>query len=347
MYAGRDQVGQEVVCRDCGDYFVVPPPPLPKRKLDLQSQAGEVYGVSDSIEVPEHKPLVSTAGWRLGPGTGSAVDRHREADWLRTRPPHWTFFSGIFGFPAYRGSWQRWLGLSLGLIIPLLVGQAAVKLAMAPAGTRASAIPWIVAMVLVGVTFVLGSIWTVVASAQCLSIVRDTADGCDQIENWPDALFLDWIGEFLFLVTSLAMSALPGLALARMLETAGVPAWLTMSISLLLIFPISLLALLETNSPLNPYSLPVWRSLVTSWWAWGLFYVETTVLIAAVGCLVVLAATHVPIAGIALAVPALLVAALMIYFRLLGRLAWRCGRAVPRDKRPAAGSDPSDDQTDQ
>jgi hypothetical protein len=253
----------------------------------------------------------------------------------------------VFTFPAYRTSWPRWLGLSLGLILPLLLGRIAVGLAMAPAGPWAEAVPWIVSMGLFGVTFVLGSIWGVVAAAQYLSIVRDTADGCDQIEDWPDAVFLDWIGEFFFFVSSLGIAALPGVALARVLETAGVPGWLTVSVSLLLIFPISLLALLETNSPLNPFSLPVWRSLVTSWWAWGMFYVETTVLVAAAGYLAVLAATHVPIAGIALAVPALSVGALMIYFRLLGRLAWRCGRAATRQRRPSAGAAPGDDREDQ
>jgi DNA-directed RNA polymerase subunit M/transcription elongation factor TFIIS len=375
MYAGRDQVGQEVVCRDCGDYFVVPQPPPPRRKPDLRSQAAEVYGVGDAIELPEYRPLVLKPRWRLRPGTGSATDhpgRERPGSGsgeapdtagladqgaeaypglvlapVPQRPPRWTFFSGIFGFPAYRGSWQRWLGLSLGLILPWLVGRMAVNLAMAPAGPWVEAVPWIVSMGLFGVTFVLGSIWGVVAAAQCLSIVRDTADGCDQIENWPDAVFLDWIGEFFFFVSSLGIAALPGVVLARALETTGVPGWLTVSISLLLIFPISLLSLLETNSPLNPFSLPVWRSLVAFWWAWGLFYVETTVVVAAAGYLAMLAATRVPIAGIALAVPALSVGALMVYFRLLGRLAWRCGRAATRQRRPPAAAACGDDREDQ
>jgi hypothetical protein len=375
LYAGGAQVGEKIICPDCEVSFVVPPPPPPKRKLDLRSQAGAVYGVGGSIEVPECQPFVLTPRWQSSPGAESPAQR-RSRGWLgpsssespetaalgrrrpelrsgarpppATRPPpRWTFFSGVFTFPAYRSSWPRWLGLSLGLIAPLWVGQVAIKLAMAPAGPWAGAIPWMLAMVLLAAMFLLGSIWAVVASAQCLSILRDTAYGCDDIENWPEALFLDWIGEFFFLVSSLALSVLPGLVLGRALEAAGVPPFLTVAVSLLLMFPITLLALLETNSPLNPFSLPVWRSLVTVWWAWGLFYIETTVLVATAGCLAFLAVAYVPVVGTFLARPALLVAALMIYFRLLGRLAWRCARAAAPDKRPPAGPVPNDDQEDE
>ena len=31
------------------------------------------------------------------------------------------------------------------------------------------------------------------ASACGLAVVRDTGSGCDQIENWPDLAFVDWL----------------------------------------------------------------------------------------------------------------------------------------------------------
>jgi DNA-directed RNA polymerase subunit M/transcription elongation factor TFIIS len=333
IYAGRDQVGQQMVCGDCEAWFVVPPPPPPKRKLDLRSQAGEVYDVGESVEVPQYEPVVLTAGARIRPGAGSAADRDKEATRARPGPPpRWTFFSGVFGFPAYRNSWSRWVGLSLGLIVPLSIGRVALNLAMAPAGPWAAAAPWIAAAWLCGVTFVFGSIWAVVGFAYCLSIVRDTADGYNEVENWPEALFLDWIGEFFFLTCSLSVSVLAGLAAGRVLAWCGVAGWPAVFGCVVLMFPLILLAMLETNSPLNPFSLPVWRSLFTAWWAWGLFYVETTLLVAAAGGLAWLAAIYVPVVGIALAAP-VLVAALMIYFRLLGRLAWRCGGGRPKARR--------------
>jgi len=129
------------------------------------------------------------------------------------------------------------------------------------------------------------------------------------------------------------VSVLPGLGIARALESAGIAGWPSVWISLVLIFPVSLLAMLETGSPLNPFSLPVWRSLLYAWWAWGLFYVETTVLIGVLGGLALLAAIYVPAMGMVVAAP-LLVATLMIYFRLLGRLAWRCGEGAARGKQP-------------
>jgi DNA-directed RNA polymerase subunit M/transcription elongation factor TFIIS len=334
MYAQWGQVGQQMICGDCQTSFVVPRPPATKQKPDLQAQAGDVYDVGDAIEVPEYEPSVVIPGSRPRPGAESAADRDRQAAAVRPKPPRWTFFSGIFGFPAYRNSWPRWLGLSVGLIVPLWVGQFAVKLALGPAAPWGGAGPWIGAVILCGVTFVFGAIWAVVAFAQCLAIVRDTSYGYDGVENWPEALFLDWIGDFSFVISSLAVSVLPGLAVGRTLESFGVVGWPSVPTSLVLVFPISLLAMLETNSPLNPFSLPVWRSLLTAWWAWGLFYIETTVLLAAAGWLTWLSATSVPVWGIALAAP-VLVPTLMVYSRLLGRLAWHCGGGRARGHRSA------------
>jgi DNA-directed RNA polymerase subunit M/transcription elongation factor TFIIS len=326
MHPWRDQVGQRIVCRDCESAFVVPRPAPAKHKPDLQAQAGDVYGVHDSIEAPQYKPSVLTPRGRSGPGAESATDRDREAAAVRTRPPRWTFFSGIFGFPAYRNSWPRWLGLSLGAIPPILLITNALALVSVGPGKA-----MFLGMVLGGLGFCLGMVWAVVAFASCLSILRDTADGYHQIENWPEALFLDWIGEFFFLIYGLTLSVLPGLAVGAALASTGVPRWLSVSVSLVLLFPVILLAMLETNSPLNPISLPVWRSLLSRWWAWGLFYIETAVLLAIVGGLTFLATAYL----IAPAAP-LLVAALMIYFRLLGRLAWHCAEGAPPHKPPPA-----------
>jgi hypothetical protein len=66
-----------------------------------------------------------------------------------------------------------------------------------------------------------------------------------------------------------------------------------------------------------------------------LFYLETTV---AAGTLIGLAWAAVWFVGpfVLLAAPLLLVPALFIYFRLLGRLAWCCSRAARKAERAAA-----------
>ena len=71
-------------------------------------------------------------------------------------------------------------------------------------------------------------------------------------------------------------------------------------------------------------------SLPANWWAWGLFYIETTALTVVSGFLFLLMPHFLGFFGLA---PAALIlsAALMIHARLLGRLAWHCGgRQVPR-----------------
>lgn len=347
IQATADQAGQTVVCRDCETSFVVPPRPPPRRKRDLRAEAGEVYGVGDAIEPLKYEPMIVFDRTRPRPGAQSAADRDRGGPLGRTRPPRWTFFSGIFSFPAYRNSWPRWLGLSLGLIVPLWVGWCAVALALSPAGPWIEALPWILAMVLGATAFVLGIVWATVAFANLLCILRDTAYGHDEVENWPEPVFVDWLIDSFFVLSSLGVAALIGLAFAQGLGYfIGPGASLLLPASLLIAFPVVLLSTLETNFPLNPFSWPVWRSLLSGWWAWGLFYVETTTLIVAAGGLALVAAYYVPILGPAPAAP-VLVAVLMIYFRLLGRLAWRCGEGAARAKpRPTEEASSDDDEGD-
>ena len=332
IYVEPDQAREEMVCRDCETSFVVPPPPAPKRKPDLQANAGDVYGVGQSIDVPEYKPRVSPPKRTSRPGLEPAAAADGQLEPAETGPPpRWTFFSGVFAFPAYRNSWSRWVGLSLGLTVPLLLGQLVFSHA------AAGGISLFVAMGLSGVAFVFGVIWAIVTFVYCLAIMKDTADGYHQMENWPDALFLDWLDEFLFLVTSQTVAVLPGIGISYVLHSVGIPAWPAPLVTLLALFPISLMAMLETNSPMDPLSAPVWRSLIYAWWGWALFYIETTLLIAAVGCLTLLSAAYVPVVGLVLTAP-MLVALLMIYFRLLGRLAWHCAQVAPDDEPPEDGS---------
>ena len=61
-------------------------------------------------------------------------------------------------------------------------------------------------------------------------------------------------------------------------------------------------------------------SLIRAWAAWGLFYAESAVL-AAAGGLAFVVVVSIPLLGFFLAAM-LLTTAIMIYFRLLGRLAW-------------------------
>ena len=123
--------------------------------------------------------------------------------------------------------------------------------------------------------------------------------------------------------------ALPGWAAAWGLRYAGMDDQLCLPVSLVATFPLILLSMLEADSAMKPLSLPVVRSMGQACGAWGLFYVESTILLAAAGWIAWQLTARLPLVG-AVTVPPLLVATLLVYFRLLGRLAWCCAEAARR-----------------
>jgi len=223
----------------------------------------------------------------------------------------------VFTFPLHYGSLLCLVVLSLGAmpVLALLV----FAIALSFVATQAT---WIGSMLLSGSALVALALWIVLASGYLLAVVRDTANGHDAVANWPDVVFLDWMGDSLFVFSSLAISVVPGMAMRHALDAADRESWLCVPVSMLAMFPILLASMLETNSPWKPISLPVLGSLLRAWWAWGLFYVESTAVLATA----VRAANALGgVAGLAglLAGAPVVVAALMIYGRLLGRVIWQ------------------------
>jgi hypothetical protein len=82
------------------------------------------------------------------------------------------------------------------------------------------------------------------------------------------------------------------------------------------------LSALESGSAFMPYSRLIWRSLVNLCWAWLLFYGLTIGVGLALGKALELAYSRAPWLALLAAGPAL-ATLVLIYARLLGRLAWR------------------------
>ncbi len=237
-------------------------------------------------------------------------------------------FPGVFSFPWYRSVWPYWLLLWVLALPPIVLFAAAIG-DLVPLG------------LLLPLALIQAVLWYLGASAVFLTILRDTAAGNDEIYDWPSAHWLDWIADAFYLLESLVVCAVADLGLAWLLS-ADLPgkAFLMLGCPAVL-FPLTLLTMLENESPLLPVSLPVWRTLITRPGAWALFYLESLVLLVATGVV----ATVTEIAGEPRGVvgfpfdggfwwaisigPLVLVAVLLIYFRLLGRLAWYCGQEPP------------------
>jgi len=307
LHATTDQVGLEIVCPDCDRPVVVPtPPPKPKPKPNLRVAAGKDYVVGQATTIPEFKPLFVPPRWH------SQLDGSDEVRPL-PEPPRWPMVMGVFGFPFSRSARNTWIALSAGamLLLGVLIGGRSID----TGAIRAYGIA-----MSMGVGGLIGFILAVAGSVRLLTVLGDTACGYDDVENWPEPPYIDWMLESLFVINAAVLAAMPWFVVTRLFDCGAAAPMLLVGGSLLL-FPIVLLAMLEANSPVWPFSSLLAQSLIRVRWVWGLFYAESAVLTVAVGGLAVAAVVWVPYAGPFLAA-VLLTTALMIYFRLLGRLAW-------------------------
>lgn len=349
LHATEDQVGQELVCPDCDRPMIVPPPPPPKHKPDPMEDAGEGYTVAEAAEVSECAALIAPRRWRFPLGIGRSDD----CDFGRSgaarsppEPPRRPFLSGVFDFPLHLGVCQRWVTLSIGAAMLMLPG-VSIVLFMANADPSLSTIHmWVGGLVLAIVACRIALIWISVASGCCLAVLCDTAVGNDRIESWPESVFLDWNTDCFYLINSLLLSAVTGLGIAWGLQCAGVESPVIVPLSLLVLFPVALLSMLEANSPIKPLSRLVWRSMSAAWWAWARFYVGSTILVVAAGWPTLGLLIWSPLLGTIVAAP-LLVATLLIYFRLLGRLALCCANATNRVAQPPMAPEDEEDEGDE
>ena len=179
----------------------------------------------------------------------------------------------------------------------------------------------------------MGTAVVLTGSVMLLAILQDTSLGRDVIESWPQGFFMDWLFEGLYVGVALFLGVLPGVLVSQIVLCAGgatsvyaVAFAVCCAVTLLVLFPVLLLSLLEAGSPLIPISGPIWRSLSAARPRWVQFYALSVVL-AAAGLVILLGFRR---GGLLLdfLVLFLVTALSMIYFRLLGRLAWCCREAV-------------------
>ena len=226
----------------------------------------------------------------------------------------WPLVSGVFTFPWRRANLAKWLSLSVGATLITGLGLFGLNMRIA--------LPAIGPAVLC-----LAACWAALFVINLLTILGDTAAGADSVGAWPNsAAFLDWFGSTFFVVNSLALGLLAGRCVGWLFDRIGLPGDIAVAGITALLFPFLLLSMLEANSPLVPLSKAVCRSLIRTWRAWVGFYLAAIALLAVAGGIVI--ATTLAVSPL-LAIPLLagtLVASSMVYFRLLGRLAWCCSQ---------------------
>ena len=202
-------------------------------------------------------------------------------------------------------------------------------------------------MLVAAVAAVMTLIWVVPTASICLAIVNDTSAGNDAVEEWPDAVWIDSVLDILFLFNAFALAAGAGMAVSRLLSYFGnndaIAPWCA-GATLFLVFPIALLSMLESASPMMPLSAALLRSLGQSFGAWVIFYLETGLLCGLFGLMLLGGYTILDLQGSAnwgtaltffalvVPLPFLSIYGMMVYFRILGRLVFVCGENSEHDE---------------
>ena len=351
LHATAQQVGREIICPDCSTRLIVPKPQDGPAVLPRESIEG--YEVS-AAPAPRRPPLILRGFEPIvddGPLRPVQESAEEEDRWPRDRPERarqraaeqpsasrpGSFIVGVFGFPFYESSQGILSILSLGSILVAAMACLAVMLGQSdhPATSLLSAC-------LTVLTVIVFLIWYPAASARCLHIVRETGSGSEEV--WPtDLSWFDQILECLYLVFANGLVIALGAGIVWLLGAVGLPASLigpSAGVAMTVLFPIVLLSMLENQSPIAPVSVLVLQSLVFDWKAWAAFYLVSTLAFGAAGLIVWLACA---IAGcLAVIVAALALGwATMVYFRLLGRLAWHIAQLY-RTPQPETGQDEID-----
>ena len=321
MYATVDQVGRKIKCPDCGTLHVVPPPPEPVRRQPLMLD--DAYAVDPAADPGERPPVI------IPPARKMEFEERAEAEYARAREkarrtgkpmqvdvrgrpvmPRAPLVTGVVGFLFSRGVSVRWAALSLALM--LIAGLANLTAATIMAGFAA-----IVGVCAFAAAVIVGLLWTAAAASIAITVITESSEGHSRVEYWPS--FVDWFAALLYVLVAGPVSMFPGWLATRLVADPLQQA-LCVAGSLLVCFPLVLLSQLEISSPWAVVSGKVLRSYLRRPLSWMMLYVESALL--AAGYVAATAGLMIVGAGLAVLTVPLLVAAGLLYSRLLGRLAW-------------------------
>jgi hypothetical protein len=233
--------------------------------------------------------------------------------------PRWPLATRILPFLFSSGVPLRWGVLSAGLFFS--VGIIFYAISMSYAGGLAT----LGAMKLYMLGLVLFVVWLAAASAVVFTIITESSEGNDSIQNWPAPTFSEWLGEFLYMVVACLVSPLPGWLIGRTVHDPAIQALLFVG-SIVICLPVIMLSQLDVGSAFAIASPRVIASMVRLPVTWLMFYAEMMVLIA-----VCVAATLVAFAFpvLLLIVVPMYMAAIILAARILGRLAWKLAESMP------------------
>lgn len=165
------------------------------------------------------------------------------------------------------------------------------------------------------------SIWTFSYLAACsTAIISETAAGNDQISGWPEPDWRQWFWEMCEYVPSLSAAASVAYGVARLSSLLADSFWPAFFASFFLLTPIFVLSVFESGSVFTILTRFVVSSLFRRCWVWLRFYATSAVLAVMWPGTLIYGYSLAPFQT-ALVTGPLMAAALLIYARLMGRLA--------------------------
>ncbi len=250
-------------------------------------------------------------------------EEQEELAWeaVASTPPGPMLCSGTFGFPFRLASLPPLVMLTavdtLAIGALWLGNWSAASGAKLPGPVAAGAVGAGAALIAIG--GVIGAACLAAVAIYGVTILRETAAGAEIIEDWPNLIGVESASGIAYAAAALALAAVPG-ALAA---AVGIPRTVVFPLSIVVLFAPFLLSALEAHSPLYVVSPAAWRAVTHAWRAWCLFYLLVSALAIAIALIVLLSGLFGAVIS-AIVAGFLLAAGSMIYFRLLGRLAWFC-----------------------
>jgi hypothetical protein len=316
----------DLQCRKCAKIFSVdqkPPPELSEDESDLApalpppSGVPTVYKPAAQESVAVHTDLSPHA--RAIAATLKPVEPDKPPDYIvippRSAGPAWAFTNNVATFPWTLISLPRWLAASAVLAVTGYLGLVTWSLLSSLRDNSVFGPPLMVLTILVGLL----SLSYVVACMLDISV--NAAYNADKLGDWPYEGFLDRLFLLVRVIWYAAFAAVPAAVIGALVYFAGAPFWAGFAPTAIFTFPFTFLSGMEADSPFWPVSLPIWHSLRQTPVSWFAFYLVSSLLLSA--CCFVMRWIFGNLGeGSVLILGPMWAAAVFIYGRLLGRLAW-------------------------
>ncbi|WP_145269233.1 hypothetical protein [Planctomycetes bacterium SV_7m_r] len=298
--AKRANEGDKLRCSDCHSDLTIPKPPPIKQAKETSPSELESFALAPESQISrgaENDPWVKNADQLL-----------EEA-----AKPESTKFVSLSADEDPEGGWMHSIGIRMK--DPGVIAHLILLGAMMGAFTfLATSIHWLITVFTLPIIFVI----LVIVLVASFAIMMATANGHDQIDEWPTMDPSEWFDTMGAVLSAMAVTVAPIGLLAFLF---GFSNTLVLGLSLAAMFsmfPIVLLSMLDAQSMTGIVSPTVIKSINHRGEDWGTFYLLSAfMLLVTIGLLVYLSGTSFGMAVFG----CLIVAVFFVYFTLLGRLA--------------------------